>query len=314
MLQACTVDYAFPIPVLYNRISVFLSWGTVTEPDKTTSESRSPSGPTGILLLPFAVAGWITTAILQPILNSFDYLGRILVMTAQALWYIVTLRIPVALTIQQMAHLGSDSIFIVTLCLGFTGMILATILAQQALELGFGTQYVGGGVVYAMANDLVPVLGGLVMAGRVGAGIASEIGTMKVTEQIDALRALAVPPVRHLVVPRLIACALMVPVVSFIAGSVGVWAGWFPVYYFEPAAHLSQRIYFDSVFNIFSEKLLWTCLRKSLYFGIIIALVACHEGFATRGGARGVGVTVTRAVVISMVFMFVADLILTLKW
>jgi phospholipid/cholesterol/gamma-HCH transport system permease protein len=262
------------------------------------------------LLLPFAIAGWIATAIIQPIVNLFDYVGRMLMLTVQALWYIVTLRIPVGLTIQQMAHLGTDSLFIVVLCLGFTGMILAFILAQQALEVGFGLEYAGGMVVYAMAKDLAPVLGGLVMAGRVGAGIASEIGTMVVTEQVDALRALAVPPVRHLVVPRLIACAAMVPAVVYIAGFIGVWAGWIPLH-FWPMCHLSYSAYFDSVFGMLKAKLLWTAARKSLYFGIIIALVACQEGFATRGGARGVGVAVTRAVVVSMVCIFIADLILT---
>jgi len=209
-----------------------------------------------------------------------------------------------------MSHLGTDSLFIVVLCLGFTGMILATILTQQALELGFGTQYIGGAVVYSMAKDLVPVLGSLVMAGRVGAGIASEIGTMVVTEQVDALRAFAVPPVRHLVVPRLIACALMVPAVCYIAGFIGVWAGWIPCH-LMPGARVSYRLYFDSVFTILDEKLLWTTWRKSFYFGIIIAVVSCLEGFSTRGGARGVGITVTRAVVISMICIFIADLLLT---
>ncbi|HDS29933.1 MAG TPA: ABC transporter permease [Firmicutes bacterium] len=284
----------------------------MTDKPEITDEVKTLKQPAGILLLPFALAGWIVTWVLQPIINTFDYFGRMLIMTAHALWYIVTLRIPVGLTIQQMSHLGTDSLFIVTLCLGFTGMILSTILTQQAMELGFGTEYIGGGVVYAMAKDLVPVLGGLVMAGRVGAGIASEIGTMQVTEQIDALRALAVPPVRHLVVPRLIACAAMVPAISFIGGFIGIWAGWIPVHYWVPGANISHRIYFDSVFYILSNKLLWIAARKSLYFGIIIALVACQEGFATKGGARGVGVTVTRAVVISMVFIFIADLILTL--
>lgn len=260
---------------------------------------------------PFAFIGWITTSILQPIINTFDYIGRLLILTGQALWYIVTLRIPIALTIQQMAHLGTDSLFIVGLCLMFTGMIFSVILARQALELGFGIQYIGGAVVYAMANELAPVMGCMVIAGRVGAGIASEIGTMVVTEQVDALRALAVPPVRHLVVPRLIACAIMVPAIIYIAGFVGVTAGWVPVN-LMPAAHVSQRIYFDSVFAELDHKLLWIAYKKSLCFGIIIALVACLEGFATKGGARGVGVTVTRAVVISMVLIFVADLILTL--
>ncbi len=292
--------------MLYNRNQQIYSSGTVTKPaEKTTSQ------PGGILLWPFAIAGWITSAILQPIINLFDYIGRLIILIAKTLWYIITLQIPIGLTIQQMAHLGTDSLFIVTMCVGFTGMIIATILAQQAQEIGFGSEYVGGAVVYSMAKDLVPVLGCLVIAGRVGAGIASEIGTMKVTEQIDALKALAVPPIKHLVVPRVIACAIMVPVICFIAGFVGVWAGWLPVK-IMPAVHLSHRIYFDSVFAILDYKLLWICFKKSIYFGIIIAFVSCLEGFATKGGARGVGVTVTRAVVVSMVCIFIMDLILTL--
>ncbi|HEX9744462.1 MAG TPA: ABC transporter permease [bacterium] len=268
--------------------------------------------PAKILLLPLAIAGWVTEAIISPVINFFDYVGRLTIMTGQALWFIVTLRIPYHQTINQMAHLGSDSMFIVTMCVGFTGMILATILAQQAIDLGFGAEYVGGAVVYAMATDLVPVLGGLVMAGRIGAGISSEIGTMVVTEQVDALRALAVPPVRHLVVPRLLACAVMVPVICFIAGFVGVWAGWIPLQFIQGAT-VNKRIYFDSVANVLNYKLLWVAARKCLYFGLIIALIPCLEGFATRGGAKGVGVTVTRAVVISMVSIFIADLILTIK-
>jgi len=297
--------------VLYNRAVVPRTKEPVANSLKSASASPSPIQPSGILLLPFAVAGWVATAIIQPILNLFDYVGRMLILIAQALWYIVTLRVPVGLTIRQMSHLGTDSLFIVTLCLSFTGMIFAHILTQQAVDLGFGTHYVGGAVVYAMAKDLIPVLGCLVMAGRVGAGIASEIGTMVVTEQVDALRALAVPPVRHLVVPRLIACAVMVPVVCYIAGFVGVWAGWIPAHLMQ-GAHVSHRMYFDGVFAMLDNKLLWIAYKKSLYFGIIIALVACQEGFATRGGARGVGVTVTRAVVISMVCIFIADLLLTM--
>jgi phospholipid/cholesterol/gamma-HCH transport system permease protein len=278
-----------------------------------SQKPQIPTQPAGILLLPFALAGWIAEAIIQPVLNLFDYVGRLIMLTAGAIGYIITLRIPVGLTIQQMSHLGTDSLFIVILCLAFTGMIFATILTQQAMDLGFGIQYAGGAVVYAMAKDLAPVLGALVLAGRVGAGIASEIGTMVVTEQVDALRSLAVPPVRHLVVPRLVACAVMVPVVIFISGFIGVWAGWLPVGPLQlvPAAHISYQTYFDSVFNILSIKLLRIAFKKSLYFGIIIALVACLEGFATTGGARGVGTTVTRAVVISMVCIFIADLLLT---
>jgi len=283
---------------------------------QTDPPPKTASTAGGILMWPFAVAGWITAAIVQPILNTFDYVGRFVIFVLKTLLYIITLQIPVGQTIQQMAHLGTDSLFIVTLCLGFTGMISATILAQRTQELGFGIQYLGGAVVYAMAQDLAPVLGAMVMAGRIGAGIASEIGSMKVTEQIDALRALAVPPIKHLVVPRVIALGLMGPTIGFIAGFVGVWAGWLPVGGLNmdlvQGVHLSHRMYFDSVFGVLDYKLLWINYKKNLIFGLIIAFISCLEGFETKGGAKGVGVTVTRAVVIAMVCVYIADLILTL--
>jgi len=279
---------------------------------------NKPVKASGVFLWPLAVTGWITTAIVQPILNLFDYIGRFIILVVKTLWYIVTLQIPIGQTFQQMAHLGTDSLFIVVLCLGFTGIILATILAQQTLTLGFGGQYIGMAVVYSMASDLAPVIGGLVMAGRIGAGIASEIGTMKVTEQVDALRALAVPPIKHLVVPRIVALGIMVPAIGFIAGFIGVWAGWLPIGGLDmelvPGVDVSHRIYFDSVFGRLDYKLLWICYKKNLYFGLIIGFISCLEGFATKGGAKGVGITVTRAVVISMVCIFIADLILTVKF
>ncbi|MFH1676732.1 MAG: ABC transporter permease [bacterium] len=275
-----------------------------------TSAKNDRAKKKGILNL---LARWIDLLIdpiLRPIFGFLEYIGQLALLILQTLWFLITLRINFAQAIQQMSHLGTDSLFIVTLCLGFTGMILSTILTQQALEIGFGIEYIGGVVVYSFAKDLAPVLAGLIMAGRVGAGIASEIGTMKVTDQIDALRALAVPPVRHLVVPRLLACAVMVPVITIIAGFAGVWLGWLPVH-LMPAAHISYRIYFDGVFSMLTERLLKITFTKSFCFGITIALIACLEGFMTKGGARGVGVTVTRAVVISMVCIFIVDLILT---
>lgn len=280
-------------------------------PPRKVRESIKPSRAYEYYLLPLAWIGRPVEFIWKLIVGVFDYVGQIIILAAQTLYYIITLRIPVNLTIQQMAHLGSDSLFIVMLCLGFAGMIFATILTQQAMDLGFGTQYIGGAVAYAMATDLAPVLGCMVLAGRAGAGIASEIGTMVVTEQIDALRALAVPPVRHLVVPRFLACAIMVPAVIFIAGFLGVWASWYPTN-LVPGASISYRLYFYAVFNAIDYSILWTTFKKSLYFGMIIALVPSIEGFATKGGAKGVGVTVTRAVVITMVCIFIADLILTL--
>ena len=133
---------------------------------------------------------------------------------------------------------------------------------------------------------------------------------MQVSEQIDALRAMAISPTRYLVVPRLIAMAVMVPIVVFIGTFAGVVLGYFPVH-IEPALHVSQTTYFTAVEEGLKPDLVETLFQKSFIFGMIIAIIACIEGFRTRGGAEGVGVSVTRSVVISMVLIFFADLIIT---
>ena len=263
-----------------------------------------------IVNMPLGAVGFLTIVLGKALHSVFDYIGRILIMIYQSTLYIIGLRVSGKDIILQMSQLGVDSLLIVTLCLGFTGMIFSLIIGQQAAEYGFGKQYIGQAVVYTMCKDLGPVLGGLIMAGRAGAGIASQIGSMQVTEQIDALRAMAINPIRYLVVPRLIAMAIMVPIVCFIGSFIGVVMGYYPIHY-DPTLHASKTIYFTAVQEGLKPDLVETLFRKSLIFGIIIAIVGCIEGFKTRGGAEGVGISVTRAVVISMVIIFFADLLIT---
>jgi len=263
-----------------------------------------------IVKAPLSVVGNITLGIARMFLSVFDYIGGIFILTFQSLLCIVGLRLSIRDILLQMSQLGVDSLLIVTLCLSFTGMVFSLIIGQQAAIYGFGKEYIGVGVVYAMCKELGPVLGGLIMAGRAGAGITSQIGSMQVTEQIDALKAMAVSPVRYLVVPRIIAMAVMVPVIIFISTFAGVAMGYYPAH-FDPVLHLSSSTYFNSVENGLKPDLVNTLFQKSLFFGIIIAIVGCIEGFKTRGGAEGVGVSVTRAVVVSMVLIFFTDLLIT---
>ena len=263
-----------------------------------------------LVRLPFSAVGHFTLAVTKVLHSFFDYAGRILILALHTLIQIITLRVSIKDVLTQMSQLGVDSLLIVTLCLSFTGMIFALLIGQQAANFGFGKEYIGNAVVYTMCKDLGPVLGGLIMAGRAGAGITSQIGSMQVTEQIDALRAMAINPIRYLVVPRVVAMAIMVPMIVFIGSFIGVMLGYYPVHV-DNVLHVSSTTYFDSVEQRLDEDLVRTLFKKAFIFGLIIALVACLEGFRTRGGAEGVGTSVTRSVVIAMVLIFLADLILT---
>ncbi len=276
--------------------------------DKNTHEALEDAAE--IVSAPFSIVGQAILAVSNGLLSLFDYLGRVLILTFQTILYVIGLRISPKDVFVQMSQLGADSLLIVTLCLGFTGMIFSLIIGQQAAQYGFGKEYIGMAVVYPMCKDLGPVLGGLIMAGRAGAGITSQIGSMQVTEQIDALKAMAISPVKYLVVPRFLAMAIMVPIVVFIGTFIGVYLGYLPVHV-DTVLHISYTTYFDSVKNGLKPDLLHTLFQKSFIFGLIISIVACIEGFKTRGGAEGVGVSVTRSVVISMVFIFLADLVIT---
>ncbi|MCD6217100.1 ABC transporter permease [bacterium] len=264
-----------------------------------------------IFFAPFTITGEVTAGFVQMMINTFDFIGQFILMFVRAMIFILKGGVRLNTLIQQMSFLGADSIFIVVLCIGFTGMTLATILTQQIESLSYGEELIGGAMLWSMGKELAPVLSALIIAGRAGAGIASEIGTMKVTDQIDALRASAVPPIRYLVVPRLLACIIMVPIITLFAAIVGVYAGYIAVHYISPL-EVSYMTYFESVKNFYEMDIARSLLKKSLIFGVIIAIVGCVRGFETKGGASGVGRAVTSSVVTSMILIFLADVLITI--
>ncbi|WP_418521176.1 MlaE family ABC transporter permease, partial [Megasphaera massiliensis] len=175
--------------------------------------------------------------------------------------------------------------------------------------LRYGAQSTLGGVMsVAMGRELGPILTGVVMAGRVGAAMTAEIGTMKVTEQIDALRCMAVNPIAYLVVPRFIACVIMVPMLAFYGYVIGTAGGYGVA---TLGAGLTHFTYVNSIelFTNISDVVLG--MVKAMFFGGIIALVACNEGMNAQSGAEGVGQATTKSVVTSIIFIFICNYILS---
>ena len=210
-------------------------------------------------------------------------------------------------TVRQMAKLGADSLPIVVVTTMCTGMVLAVQTAKEFVRFG-AADSVGGIVAIAMGRELAPVLAGVVVAGRIGAAIAAEIGTMKVTEQIDALRVMATNPISYLVVPRFIAIIMMMPILIIFANVVGNFGGWLVATNY---ADISSYSYIDSI-RVFTEP--WDLtggMIKGAFFGAIIAIVGCYKGLAAKQGAEGVGIATTASVVLSIILIFVTNYFLS---
>ncbi|MBU0683949.1 MAG: ABC transporter permease [Candidatus Omnitrophica bacterium] len=207
----------------------------------------------------------------------------------------------------QMVFAGVQSIVIVFFISLFTGIVIAMQSAYQLKQLG-AIIYVAPMVSISMARELGPVFTALVVTGRVGSAITAEIGTMQVSEQIEALETMALNPVRFLVVPRFLALLVMLPCLTIMSDIVGVIGGLI-VGVFN--LQLNPYRYVSFSFDFLTWKDVWTGLVKSVVFSIIISMVACHVGLRTRGGAEGVGRATTLSVVISFILVVIFDCILT---
>lgn len=207
------------------------------------------------------------------------------------------------LVVVQMARIGVESVPIALFIATFTGIVLA-LQASYTFTGAVPLYFVGALVGKTMILELGPVLTGLALAGRVGANIAAELGTMRVTEQIDALETLAYDPVAYLVVPRVLAGTLMFPVVTVLADAVGIAAGWMTSLYMldmtTPEFVRGLRLFFEPFDVRFS-------LIKATSFGLTVTALGCYYGFTTVGGAEGVGRSTTRAVVASSMMILVLD-------
>lgn len=211
------------------------------------------------------------------------------------------------LLIEQMMLLGVRSIPIVLITGFFSGMVMAYQVTIQLRQFG-AEIYVGGITSLALARELAPVFTALMVAGRVSAGITAEIGSMRVTEQIDALETLAVNPVHYLIVPRLLANVIMLPLLTVFAdvmGFIGAYLVSVVKLDINSALFIDRTIYIVSVSDVLSG------IGKAYFFAVIIAMVGCYCGFTTKGGATGVGKSALISVVTSCIAIFIVDYFLT---
>ena len=210
-------------------------------------------------------------------------------------------------TVRQCLILGVRSFPIVALTLLFTGMVMSVQIAGQLTKYGADFS-VGAILAIAMGRELGPVLCGVVLAGRVGAAITAEIGTMRVTEQIDALRCMAVDPVGYLVVPRLVACLSMLPLLDVFGVSIGVFGGMLVA---SLSDGVSSYVFFHSIQTFCASKDIYVGMIKTVVFGMIVALVGCDRGMSCTAGAEGVGRATTQSVVYAIIMIFAANYFLS---
>lgn len=238
-------------------------------------------------------------------LSIFHQLGAVILLLVAAVREISAIRGKE--TCRQCLSLGVLSFPIVALTLLFTGMVLSVQIAGELTK--YGADFTVGAIVaIGIGRELGPVLCGVVLAGRVGAAITAEIGTMRVTEQIDALRCMAVSPIGYLVVPRLIACMCMLPILDVFGVAIGVGGGMMV----DSLSHgVSSYVFMHSIHVYCVPSDLYIGVFKSVIFGMIVALVGCDRGMTCTAGAEGVGKATTQSVVYSIIMLFAANYILS---
>ena len=210
-------------------------------------------------------------------------------------------------TLDQMAVVGPESLIIALVTALFVGMVFTIQVAREFINFGAGST-VGGVLALALTRELAPVLTGVVLAGRVGSAFAAEIGTMRVTEQIDALYMLKTDPIDYLVIPRVIACCLMLPILTITSLITGMIGG---LLIATNLYNLSQSVFIDSARNFLNVWDICSAIIKASCFGAMIAVIGCSWGLTTTGGAKGVGQSTTAAVVTALLTIFIANFLLS---
>jgi phospholipid/cholesterol/gamma-HCH transport system permease protein len=209
--------------------------------------------------------------------------------------------------VKQMEEVGVRSMPVVLVTATFTGMVIA-LQSWSGFQRFQATSLVGSVVALSITRELGPVFAGLMVSGRVGAAMAAELGTMKVTEQIDALVTLATNPVKYLVVPRVIAATVVLPILVVFADLVGIVGGYFVAVNILGA---NSYVYINKTYQYLEFKDIYSGLVKAAVFGFLIAIISCYNGFIAQGGAEGVGRATMRAVVASSMVVLISDYFMT---
>jgi len=241
------------------------------------------------------------------IFNWFSRAGSACLLGGQTLVHVIQGRFHYRNILEQMARVGPESVLITIVTAVFVGAVFTIQVAREFLEFGAGT-LVGGVLSLSLLRELAPVLTGVLLAGRVGSAFAAEIGTMQVTEQIDALLMLKTDPVDYLVVPRVVACCLMAPILTLIFAIMGTFGGLLVAVYFYD---LTQITFLQSVQDFLEPWDLSSAMIKSVVFGAIVAIIGSSWGLTTSGGAKGVGTSTTAAVVTALLAIFICNFFLS---
>ncbi len=249
---------------------------------------------------PLAAVGRAFLALLASI-------GRLLLFAASAVSHAVRPPFYPRILLRQMVDIGYYSLPVVALTTLFSGMVLA-LQSHTGFSRFSAESAVAGVVALSITRELAPVLAGLMVAGRVGASMAAELGTMRVTEQIDALTTLSTEPMKYLVAPRILASLLMLPLLVLVGDVIGIFGGYVVGVFklgFEPASYLQQTWQFIETTDVVSG------LVKAAMFGFLVALMGCFHGYRSQGGAQGVGKAATDAVVSSAILILVFNYVIT---
>jgi phospholipid/cholesterol/gamma-HCH transport system permease protein len=241
------------------------------------------------------------------ILNFFKEIGRIFILLWITLLQLFSLPFKPKRIIQQMEFVGVKSTALILLTGLFTGMVLALQTYNGVAKFG-AEGYVGAIVGLSMCRELGPVLASLMVIARVTSSMAAELGTMRITEQIDALYTLASNPIKFLIVPRIVAGTFMVPLLTIFCNAAGYIGGYFVG---VKLLGINETIFIKNTTDLVEVSDLFNGLIKAVVFGLIIALIGCYKGYYTTGGAAGVGRATTQAVVLSSITVIIIDYFLT---
>lgn len=234
-------------------------------------------------------------------------LGEMFLMSLSGLLFVLKGNVNISDLINQMSVIGVDSLFMVSVTGLSTGMVLVVQMGNQMVKMG-AESYVGGIVSLSLARELAPILTSIVVAGRIGSAMAAELGTMTVTEQIDALHTLAVSPIKYLFVPRVLAVALMLPILTMYTNVIGMAGGMLVA---VSQVNISMMTFRESILANLALYDVFGGLVKAFIFGGIIGVVGCYKGFKTHGGAEGVGKATTSSVVLAIMLILVANYFLS---
>lgn len=243
----------------------------------------------------------------RPLINIVEEAGKIMLLLISAITWMFRPPFRLRVIFKQMEFVGVNSIFVVLITGAFTGMVFA-LQSYYGFRMFRGESLVGATVALAVTRELGPVFTALMVTGRVGSAMTAEIGTMRVTEQIDALHTMSVNPIHYLVMPRIVAAVLMLPVLTIVSDFIGIVGGYFVG---VNLLKINSGIFMAKIIELVELDDILNGLIKAAFFGLILSLIGCYKGMNTTGGAEGVGKATTQSVVLSSVTIFISDYFLT---